>query len=83
MVSATQKIWQAVATLDRTDTHTAAVCHAIINLMIHQGIVTREEANRQIEKSLQEVLSIHQRIVNTMQGLTPGPVAHTEAKTIQ
>jgi hypothetical protein len=83
MVSATQNIWQAVANLDRNDTHTAAVCHAIINLMIHQGIVTREEANHQIEKSMQQVISVHQRIVNAMQGLNPGPVAHTEAKTIQ
>lgn len=83
MVSATQKIWQAVANLDRSDTHTAALGHAIINMLVNQGVVTREEANRQIEKSMQEVVSVHQRIVNAMQGLPPGSVAHTEAETIQ
>ena len=83
MISATQKIWEAVANLDRTDTHTAALCHAIINMMIHQGIVTREEANRQIEESLMKVVSVHKRIVNAMQDLNTGSVARQEAGTIQ
>jgi hypothetical protein len=82
MVSATKKIWEAVANLDRTDTHTAALCHAIINMMIHQGVVTREDANRQIEKSFQKVVSVHKRIVSAMQDLNRGDVAPSEAKTI-
>jgi hypothetical protein len=83
MVSATQKIWEAVANLDQADTHTAALCHGIINMMVQQGIVTREEANRQIEESILEVVSVHKRIVNAMQDQNTGIVAHSEAKTIQ
>lgn len=83
MVSETQKIWEAVANIDRTDTHTASLCHAIINMMIHQGVVTRDEANRQIEKSILEVVSVHKRIVNAMQDLNTDLAAHSEAKTIQ
>jgi hypothetical protein len=83
MNAATQKLWEAVAKLDRTDTHTAALCHAIINMMIHQGIVTREEANRQIEESFMNVVSVHKRIVNAMQDLNTGGVARPEAGTIQ
>ena len=83
MVPATQKIWEAVANLDRSDSYTAAMCHAIINLMVHQGIVTREEANQQIEKSTMEVIKVHKRIVKAMQDLSTGPVGRSEAKTIQ
>jgi hypothetical protein len=83
MESATQKIWEAVANLDRTDTHTAALCHAIINMMVHQGMVTREEANRQIEKSISKVVSVHKRIVSAMQGQNPDPGIHSEQETIQ
>lgn len=83
MVSATQKIWEAVANLDHTDTHTAALCHAIINMMVHQGVVTREQANLQIEKSVLEVISVHKRIVNAMQDINTGPSARSKANTIQ
>jgi hypothetical protein len=83
MDTATQKLWEAVANLDRTDTHTAALCHAIINMMIHQGIVTREEANRQIEESFMKVVSVHKRIVNAMQDLNTGSVSRQEVGTIQ
>jgi hypothetical protein len=83
MVSATQKIWEAVANLDRTDTHTVALCHAIIDMMVHQGVVSRQEANQQIEKSILKVVSIHKRIVNAMHGLNTAPVAHAEPETIQ
>jgi hypothetical protein len=83
MVSTTQKIWQAVANLDQADTHTAALCHAIINMMVRQGIVTRQEADRQIEESIRQVITVHQRIVNAMQDQNTGLAAHPEAKTIQ
>lgn len=84
MVSATQKIWEAVANLDRGDAYTAALCHAIINMMVHQGIVTREAANRQIEKSTMEVIKVHKRIVKAMQDMNTGPAARWQANnTIQ
>jgi hypothetical protein len=83
MIPATQKIWQAVTSLDRSDTYTAALCHAIINMMVHQGIVTREAANRQIEKSTMEVISVHKRIVKALQDMDTGPAAHSNTETIQ
>lgn len=83
MVSATQKIWEAVANLDRADTHTAALCHAIINMMVQQGVVTREDATWQIEKSILKVVSVHNQIANAMQDLNSDLGARSEAKTIQ
>jgi hypothetical protein len=82
MVSATQKIWEALALLDRTDTHTATLCHAIINMMVRQGVVTREQADRQIEKSMLEVISVHKRIVDAMRSKHPDPGSRPKAKTI-
>lgn len=83
MVSATEKIWKAVANLDRGDTHTAALCLAIINMMVRQGVVTRENANRQIEKSILKVVSVHKQIANAMQDLNTGPSGRSGVKTIQ
>jgi hypothetical protein len=83
MVSATQKIWEAVANLDRADAHTVALCHAIINIMVHQGVVTREDANRQIEKSTLEVMSVHKRIVNAMRSSKSNIDTGSESRTIQ
>lgn len=83
MVSATQKIWEAVANLDRADTHTAALCHAIINMIVQQGVVTREDANRQIEKSILKVISVHKQIANAMQDLNADLSDHTNSKTLQ
>jgi hypothetical protein len=83
MASATRKIWKTVANLDQTDTHTVALCHAIINMMVHQGIVTREEARRQIEKSLRKVVSVHKRITNAMQDQNTGLSVRAGEETIQ
>jgi hypothetical protein len=83
MVSATQKIWEAVANLDRGDTHTAALCHAIINIMVERGVVTREDANRQIEKSILKVVSVHKQIADAMQDMDTGIGAHPKSKTMQ
>jgi len=82
MVPATEKIWKAVANLDRGDTHTAALCLAIINMMVRQGVVTRENANRQIEESILKVVSVHKQIANAMQELNTGLNARSDVKTI-
>lgn len=83
MAPATRKIWEAVANLDRGDTHTAALCHAIINIMVQQGVVTREDANRQIEKSVLKVVSVYKQIANAMQDLKTGLGARSKVNTIQ
>ena len=53
MDAAMQKIWKAVTSLEQADTHSTALCHSIINLMINQGVVTKKEFTRQIEKSVE------------------------------
>jgi hypothetical protein len=83
MVSATEKIWKAVANLDQGDSHTAALCLAIINMMVRQGLVTKEDANRQIEESILKVVSVHKQIANAMQDLSTGLNARSDVKTIQ
>jgi hypothetical protein len=83
MVSATQKIWETVENLDQADTHAAALCHAIINMLVQQGVVTREEADRQIEKSIRNVVSVHKRIVTAMQDQNRGPDTRSGKETIQ
>lgn len=82
MVSATQKIWEAVANLDRADTHTAALCHAIINMMVDQGVITREDASRQIEKSILKVVAVHRKIAEAMQDQITDPGARSGSKTL-
>jgi t-SNARE complex subunit (syntaxin) len=62
-----QKIWKAVASLKQADHHTTAMCYSIINLMIRQGVVTREEATLQIEKSVAKVVALHEQIAEAIQ----------------
>ncbi len=62
----TEKIWKAVTNLDKADIQTAALCHAIIAVMIDNGIVTKKEATRQIEKSILKVVTVHKQIANAM-----------------
>jgi hypothetical protein len=66
METALQKIWKAVTGLKQADHQSTAMCYSIINLMIKQGIVTREEATRQIEKSVVHVVSLHKEISEAM-----------------
>lgn len=82
MVSVTQKIWEAVANLDRADTHTAALCHAIINMMVDQGVITRKDASRQIEKSILKVVAVHKKIAEAMQDQTTDPGTRSGSKTL-
>jgi hypothetical protein len=51
--------------------------------MVRQGVVTREDANRQIEKSILKVVSVHKQIANAMQDLNTGPSGRSGVKTIQ
>ena len=66
METAIQQIWKAVTGLEQADHQATAMCYSIINLMIKQGIVTKEEVSRQIEKSVTKVVTRHKEIVRTM-----------------
>jgi hypothetical protein len=67
-----EKIWKAVKGLDQADVHSAALCHSIINLMITQGVVTKEEVALQIEKSVAKVVLVHKKIVKAMNEQSAG-----------
>ena len=43
--------------LEQADIYPTARCYSIVNLMINQGVVTKEEVTRQIEKSVAKVVS--------------------------
>jgi hypothetical protein len=61
-----QKIWKAVTSIEQADTHSTALSHSIINLMINQGVVTKKEFTRQIEKSVAKVVSVHKQKAKTI-----------------
>ena len=83
MDAATHKIWQAVTSLEQADIHSTALCHSIINLMINQGVVTKEELTRQIEKSVAKVVSVHKQIAKAIQDQNSAAGANAELKTLQ
>ena len=83
MNAATQKIRQALTSLEQADIHSTALCHSIINLMLNQGVVTREELARQIEKSVAKVVSVHKQIAKAIQDQNSAAGANAELKTLQ
>ena len=83
MEAVMQKIWKAVTSLEQADIHSTALCHSIINLMINQGVVTKEEFRRQIEKSIIKVVSVHKKIVQAMQDQNSAAGVNAELKTLQ
>ena len=83
MDTATQKIWKAVTGLEQADIHSAARCHSIINLMINQGVVTKEEFTRQIEKSVAKVVTVHKKIAEAIQDQNSAAGDNPGLKTLQ
>ncbi len=51
MDAATQKIWQAVTSLEQADIHSTALCNSIIKLIIDQGVAAWPQGKIQIGKS--------------------------------
>lgn len=78
-----EKIWNVVTNLDKADLDAAAACHAIIALMIANHVVTREEATQQIEKSVQKVVTVHQKIREAMEMQHRTSAGRPELRTIQ
>ncbi len=68
------KIWKAVKSLEKADIDSTAMCYSIIDLMIDQGLVTREEFARQVEKSVAKVVSVHKQIAEAMRERYPDSV---------
>ncbi len=66
MEPAVEKIWKAVSGLEQADVHSTAMCHSIIKMMIDNGVATKKEFARQIEKSMAEVVAIRKKIAKAM-----------------
>ena len=66
MEPAVEKIWKAVSGLEQADVHSTAMCHSIIKMMVDNGVATKQEFARQIEKSMAEVVAIHKKIAKVM-----------------
>jgi hypothetical protein len=75
-------IWEAVKSLERADIDSAAMCYSIVDLMIDQGIVTREEFARQMAKSVAKVVSVHKQIAEAMREKYPDTGADDSRITV-
>ncbi len=83
MTADTEKIWKALTNLDRADIHTTTLCHTIINLIIDNEIVSREEATRQIEKSILKVVTAYKQIAHAVKDQDSDLGARQGLKTLQ
>jgi hypothetical protein len=50
--------------------------------MIRQGVVTKEEATRQIQKSVAKIVALHKEIAETMQDRNSAAGANARLKTL-
>ena len=78
-----KNIWKVVRNLDKADLNAAATCHAIMALMIKNGVVTKEESVRQIDTSMKKVILTHHRIARAMKFHESASNQHSALKTIQ
>jgi hypothetical protein len=77
------KIWKALGNLDKADIQTTALCHAIVTLMIDNGIVTQEQAAEELGKSIPKVMALRKGISDTI--FDPNSIFNpwVENKTLQ
>jgi hypothetical protein len=78
-----KNIWKVVGNLDKADLNAAATCHAIMALMIKNGVVTKEESVRQINTSMKTVIQTHHEIAQAMKFHESASKKFTALKTIQ
>ena len=78
-----EKLWKALTNLDKADIQTTALCHAIVTLMIDKGLVTQEQAAKELEKSIVKVLTVHKQIAKVMQNQNSAFGAQARLKTLQ
>lgn len=83
MNSEIEKIWKALSNLDKADIQTTALCHAIITLMIDNGIVTQEQAAEELGKSIPKVMELRKDIADTISDPHSILNAWVESKTVQ
>lgn len=78
-----EKIWKALSNLDKADIQTTALCHAIITLMIDNGIVTQEQAAEELGKSIPKVMALRKDISDTVSDPRSILNAWAENNTVQ
>ena len=61
-----KNIWKALTNLDKADVQTAALCHAIVTLLIEKGVGSQEEIAREMEKSIPQVMTVRKEIADAM-----------------
>jgi hypothetical protein len=59
-------IWKALTNLDKADVQTAALCHAIVAMLIDKGIGSQEEIAKEMEKSIPKVMAVRKEIVDAI-----------------
>ena len=64
MNSELDRIWKALGNLDKADIQTTALCHAIITLMVDNGIVTQEQAAEELGKTIPKVMALRKGIAD-------------------
>lgn len=83
MNSEIEKIWKALSNLDKADIQTTALCHAMITLMIDNGIVTQEQAAEELGKSIPKVMALRKGVAGAV--FDPNSIFNpwVENKTVQ
>ena len=77
-----KKIWKALSNLDKADIQTAALCHAIVAMLIEKGIGSQEEIAEEMEKSIPKVMAVREEIIAALSDPQTGLNATPEKKTI-
>jgi hypothetical protein len=77
------KIWKALGNLDKADIQTTALCHAIVTLLIDNGIVTQEQAAAELGKSIPKVMALRKGIADAVVDPNSAVNPLVENKTVQ
>ena len=66
-----RNIWKALKNLDKADVQTAALCHAIVTMLIEKGIGSQEEIAEGMEKSIPQVVAIRKEVEDAISDRHP------------
>jgi hypothetical protein len=66
-----KNIWKALTNLDKADVQTAALCHAIVTLLIEKGVGSQEEIAQEMAKSIPQVMTVRKEIADAMSDPDP------------
>jgi hypothetical protein len=61
-----KNIWKALSNLDKADVQAAALCHAIVAMLIDKGLGSQEEIAEEMEKSIPKVMAVRKEIADAI-----------------